>query len=546
MSSSSRKVWHQKESRHYCEYCNKWMGSDRQSVLLHEQGQKHLKAVEEHLSRRREARHQSDARSEYLQQVKRQIETSAAQASAASAAAFGGPCAATGVGGAPPPPPPPPGGRGPYNYGYQQQQQQPPPPPPRAPAAPSTAPSSSPPASYPPGGSGNQRRQQREELQEWEQRKRQRVEAERARIKAKYGGEDDDEGDAERDIQNPKRSLAPDEGHYRVKGDDGDGNEDRVYLEGPVFGPAVLEEHMPIQIWTGSGEADQEEMKFSKDGWKDGVVAAVRKRRRQRRNAIKEENPGAVAAAAVCVAADETNNDEYEIVADVSYLKSLDAEDETLEKSVPLYRIRILLGDGSFDTIPDTLEEARLMVMGGSVVEVQGKRGSAAVKKEEKRQENGDDDEDDESAAAALVSGWSTVCVKTTSAKQELKEERARLKQKRKQEALEQQQKERLALERKLEEAKIANADDSALGAYDVWNASSKIGYKGVDIHGTSAGASGTAQVSAEDYGKKLASSDGDDGSSAKKIEFKTKKSGFKSKFDKKKLNRRTTSADDD
>jgi len=45
--------WRNKE-RHYCSVCNAWMASDRQSILLHENGKKHREAVEFDLKRRRE------------------------------------------------------------------------------------------------------------------------------------------------------------------------------------------------------------------------------------------------------------------------------------------------------------------------------------------------------------------------------------------------------------------------------------------------------------------------------------------------------------
>ena len=48
-----------------------------------------------------------------------------------------------------------------------------------------------------------------------------------------------------------------------------------------------------------------------------------------------------------------------------------------------------------------------------------------------------------------------------------------------------------------MEEAKIENADDSALGAYVVWN-SGKAGYKGVDINQE-------AKIDVQDTAKSLA-----------------------------------------
>ena len=106
-------------------------------------------------------------------------------------------------------------------------------------------------------------------------------------------------------------------------------------------------------------------------------------------------------------------------------------------------------------------------------------------------------------------------------------EERERLRQQRREQAEKAENAKREADRRKMEEAKVANADDSALGAFDVWSRS-KDGYKGVDIHGE-------AQVQVHELGKKL--SDGQTAVGFKKTAFKAKK---------KKQNRRTTSADDD
>ena len=45
--------WRSKD-RHYCSICNAWMGSDRQSIMLHENGKKHRGAVELDLKKRRD------------------------------------------------------------------------------------------------------------------------------------------------------------------------------------------------------------------------------------------------------------------------------------------------------------------------------------------------------------------------------------------------------------------------------------------------------------------------------------------------------------
>ena len=125
------------------------------------------------------------------------------------------------------------------------------------------------------------------------------------------------------------------------------------------------------------------------------------------------------------------------------------------------------------------------------------------------------------------LSSWSTVTIKRTTVRQELKEQRTRMREKRREAAEEGEKQQKETEARKMEEAKVANADDSALGAYDVWSRT-KDGYKGVDIHGEAA-------VDVHEMGKKLSYGKGAVG---------FKKSAFKAK--KKKQNRRTTSADDD
>ena len=302
------------------------------------------------------------------------------------------------------------------------------------------------------------------EKQAWESRKKKREAS-----KKKHGTEEQDEPAAKK---RKRKQLAPDEGHY-IHGD-------TTYLEGPSFAE-LLEEDMPIQIWTGSGFANLAEKKLPEKHhqWRNGLVLAVRK----------------------------SSKDDSGIVLDVAYLMLPTDEEETLEKSVSPARIRIVLGGD--ESIPDTLEEARLMVMGEEVTQVE-----EAVQVDEN----------------TGLSSWGTVSIRKTTARSELKEERERTRAKRR-EQVEKEEEERKAVEaRRMEEAKVENADDSALGAYDVWNAG-KGGYKGVDINHE-------AKLDVQDTAKSLAKGKGDVG-------FKKKASGAFKKA-KKKQNRRTTSADDD
>jgi WW domain-binding protein 4 len=132
---------------------------------------------------------------------------------------------------------------------------------------------------------------------------------------------------------------------------------------------------------------------------------------------------------------------------------------------------------------------------------------------------------------ATGFSGWSTVAIKRTTVRTEQKAQReAQRRQKREAEL---QAKETEA--RRMEQAKVDNADDSALGAFDVWNRTST-GYKGVDLHA----AKDAVQV--HDWAKPVAA--------GRPVAFKAKKkkttnNDGQKNTNNKKQNRRTTSADD-
>lgn len=418
-----RDVWRNVE-RHYCSICNVWMGGDRQSIMLHENGKKHLLNVEKSVEERRTKKLEQEKVEALLKSSLKQVEAAAAKTHALDPTFAGSS----------------------VEYASLQQPQS------EAAAAASLA------ASAP---SATTQKVDEKEKQAWESRKKKREEDKKKKADDSTSSLD------EPPSKKQKRKLAPDEGHYT--------HGDKTYLEGPSFAE-VLEEDMPIQIWTGSGFANLGEKKLpEKDHyWRNGLVLAVRK----------------------------SSKDESGIVLDVAYLMQPTDEEETLEKSVSPSRIRIILG--SDESIPDTLEEARLMVMGEEVTEVQ-----EAVEMDEN----------------TGLSGWGTVSIRKTTARSEVKEERARIRQKKREERAKAEEDRKKAEERRMEEAKVENADDSALGAYDVWNAG-KSGYKGVDINQE-------AKLDVQDTAKSLAKGKGPVG-------FKSFKKG------KKKQNRRTTSADDD
>ena len=506
MTDSKRKWRDNKNNyeRHYCEICNVWMGSDRQSILLHENGKKHIENVERQLQDKRREKTAQDTEAAALAASLKQMEAAARSSMAQDLGYFAHvPYSANAV----PPPPPTTSSYGmPYHSQQQQQQQQQhqfpqtvpsytplPPPPPRSQPLPPPAAASAP-----------------NEKKEWEIRKKQRLE-EKTRDKSTKE-EDETDYDNEISLQPNRRHIDPNEGHYTLDHDD-DNNKNKTYLEATVFGD-ILEEDMPIQLWTGATNATLAEQRLPDRAlyWKDALVAAVRQQQQQQQQQHANDN------------AQQQQQQQLlpqeRLRVDVAYLQTPDATEETLERSVSLNRIRIVLG--ADEKIPDTLEEARLMAMGGEVVLDNVHNGSGQAT--QKQQQSGQPEMDE----ATGLSGWSTVRVKRTTVRQELKEERQRLRDQRRQAALEAEQQAKQAEFRRMEEAKMASADDSALGAFDVWNRGVKEGYKGVDIHSET-------KVEVRELGKKLAGSDA-------KVGFK--KMGFKAK--KKKQNRRTTSADDD
>ena len=320
------------------------------------------------------------------------------------------------------------------------------------------------------------------ERKEWEDRKKQR-DLEKRKNQIEQGASD--EGTT---VKRRKTTIGENDGHYSTE-------ENVVWLNGAVFGE-ILEDDMPIQIWLGNDSATETELKLPENQryWKHGLIAAVRTR----------QSP---------------DNYEDRMVVDVAYLDKPDDTEEQLKKSVRLRHIRILLGNSSDERIPVTLDEARIFAMGEESIQPTSVESAAL--------------EIDESTG---LSGWSTVRINRTTIRSELKAERDLIRKERKEANAKAEKAAKDAEMRRMEEAKVSNADDSALGAYDIWGRT-KDGYKGVQIHATES-SSNTANVSIHDYGKKLAADGVNTG-------FKSR-SNSKSAMAKKRQNRRTTSADDD
>lgn len=201
-------------------------------------------------------------------------------------------------------------------------------------------------------------------------------------------------------------------------------------MSGSIFG-SILKKEMPAEIWIGSSES--EEIKRRQESellWKEGIVVKVHAR-----------------------------HDDPLIRCDFAYLRSPSDTEETLESDVCCSRIRIKVG--SSDGVPRSIEEARIARLGGE--QIQQFEASTEV---------------DENTG---FTSWSTVEVRKTTIEHELTKERARNRAKEREEIQKQEDMKKEVETKKMEEARHANADDSALGAYDVWS-TTKGGYKGVDI----------------------------------------------------------------
>mmetsp|Transcript_7728 Transcript_7728/g.19157 ORF Transcript_7728/g.19157 Transcript_7728/m.19157 type:complete len:619 (-) Transcript_7728:2168-4024(-) len=611
-STKKRKdVWRNNE-RHYCEVCNTWMGSDRQSILIHENGKKHQENVELALKKKRSEKQQQEQQQSFLESSLQQMERAAAAAAAVTGGA-GGVSGTVGRGGglghsvAPggrmnmlyrqqqhPPPSamgryypqvPPAGAAPPHHQQYYHGQPPPPgPPPPHQQYHPAAAIPPPPPPPPPPRSSQQPKSTSSSlsEVNDWHAKKHKREQEELEKKRKRRDGEDgDDEDDDDAVVvtKDPKRRrILPGEGYYSYHDDENGGDGDQksstnttmtkikigtttdmssetrtkeeeedvpskaeeetskvIYLEGKVY-YGLLQDDLPVELWTGSNQATDQELKSASNRylWKPALVIQVQQKGSGTDNDAKEA---------------ESSFSMW--TAHVSYLATPNDEDETILKRVPARLLRIQLGHGD-EKIPDTLEEARLLAMGGEEVVVvktnENQKVAASATKSEAS--DGADAGDVDVDEATGLSGWSTVSVHRTTVKQQAREERERHAEKRRLAKIEKEVEAKRMEERRMEEAKVGNADDSALGAYDVFGRGG--GYKGVDISdGVGPGAGATASgedgggplLSVDDTAKRLASANGDnDGNGGPvKVSFR--------KFNKKKKKggaRRTTSADDD
>ena len=227
--------------------------------------------------------------------------------------------------------------------------------------------------------------------------------------RASKGDARDRKEDNTAEVKRPK--IEPDQGHYSI--------DERTYLEGDIF-YGVLEEEMPVQYWTGPEAASSGEKRLRERElfWKEAVVARIRGK--------KQLKPSV----------------------QISYLAAANDSDETLVPDVALDRIRIELG--SSKSIPDTLEEARLLAMGGEIITASPDETESAPV--------------DENTG---FSGWTTVETKLTTVRQEIKEARARAREQRKATELERQANEKEKTHMELSRALTSVANPRSLHLAD-------------------------------------------------------------------------------
>ena len=426
MSASVRKQnepWRNQE-RHYCRFCNVWMGGDRQSILIHENGRKHKENVERELQQKRdEKRAQSEAALD-LQQSLEAVQRAAIEAHSRDATLFGQAAVQQPVPGE---------GVGAIETDAN---------------ADATAAAAAAAVAVPRTGAASKA--------DWNKTKRKREAENRKKDKKRKEDDDDSDGDnngqpARRDRNNrgsgakKRRKLRPDEGHYTFK--------DSTYLEGPSFG-ALVEVDMAVEVWIGSRHATADERKLpgKHHFWNDAIVVRVR-------NGVEDKCPSSVDVSYLLP--NNTNNDDNDDNdgsddgEDGNNNNNGKEDEEVIEKMVPLDRVRILLGGD--EKLPSTLDEARLCVDGEKVVKVE----EVPVEMDEN----------------TGLSSWGTIEIRTTTVNNEVRQEREEARRKRKEEALRLKEEQNRLEDRRLEEAKVEAKEDSALGAYQLQG-----GYRGVDV----------------------------------------------------------------
>lgn len=307
--NNSRRGWVDKNNhyeRHYCEVCNVWMASDKASILTHRNGKKHIDNTKLAQSKKLNATVAQEKQQLAMQASLRQMEVAAKASFQQDYGLFAATSGLAGV------------TTTHHLYDFptndlQNSSQQLPP--------------------IISSADTHMQPNEKQELKEWDDRKKQRD------IEKRKNRNDEDITTDEFNVKRPKmKMIGENDGHYSTE-------ENFIFLSGVIFGE-ILEEDMPIQVWLGNASASEVEFMLPENQrhWKDCLIVTIRKRQ---------------------------SYDGYEdrMVVDVAYLDKPDDLDEQLKKSVRLRHIRIQLGNKADDRIPTSLDEARILALGGEVIQ---------------------------------------------------------------------------------------------------------------------------------------------------------------------------------
>lgn len=458
MSSFNRKDKWRNMERYCCSICNVWMGGDKQSIRIHENGKKHRENLEEQLKQRRLDKTNKEKAAQKLNSTMKIVEQVAAEAYAKDVKSGGAFCCAS------------------TENKISKE--------PRIPfagALPTLGSTKS--ISFEkkslakrsdliglskevlPSQVNTSRKGKNclssaaKEIDSWHLKKKNRVEKKRKAVGL------DENNCIENDIKEigheDKKVLAENEGHYSVGS--------MIFLEGSAYAP-ILEVDMPAQIWTGASLSEQVEREMRSEHntklWKAGVIVKI----------IKDDSHG-------------SNDHNRKVIRhfDFAFLMNPDDDEETYERLVDSKRIRLVVGSG--DGVPQSVQEARLLLMGGEEIV------------EHFHNKHNDNDSTLEIDENTGFTKFTTVSVKKISVTHEANEEKARAEARRKENLQNDEQRMRDLEKRRMEESKHANADDSALGAYDIWGSTAKVGYKGINISSNFEESDSTTNISKSNVG---------------------------------------------
>lgn len=212
--------WRSSE-RHFCAICNTWMGSDRASIMIHEQGKKHKENLAASLQNRRDAKVAQDKAASELQRSLSVMNAAAVHSHLQDVIQFG-------------------------NASFEQQL--------AIPVAPITKVTEA----LTPTIRMNEKK-------EWASRKKKRDEEK----KRKELDDTNVESQSSATKKRKRKQLGENEGHYC--------NEGTIYLEGGTY-VDLLEDEMTVELWTGNDLANLAEKRLLDKShlWIKALVILVR------------------------------------------------------------------------------------------------------------------------------------------------------------------------------------------------------------------------------------------------------------------------------